>query len=55
MTNVLAPLFTGEKAIALTGVLSEITGLLPVVLPVIIGFIAIRKGISFIQSVLHGA
>lgn len=39
----------------LGGVLDEIVGLLPVVLPVMISFIALRKGISFIQSVLHGA
>ena len=35
----------------LKGVLAEITGLLPVV----ISFIAIRKGISFLQSVMRGA
>lgn len=51
----LAPLFTGETAISLSGVLSEIIGLLPVVIPVMVSFIALRKGISFIQSVLHGA
>ncbi len=28
--------------------LSEVLGLLPVVIPVIIGFIAIRKGLSFL-------
>ena len=39
----------------LQGVLTEVTGLLPVVLPVMIGFIALRKGISFLQGVLHGA
>jgi hypothetical protein len=39
----------------LNGVLDEIVGLLPIVLPVMISFIALRKGISFIQSVLHGA
>lgn len=39
----------------LKGVLTEVTGLLPVVLPVMIGFIALRKGISFLQGVLHGA
>lgn len=39
----------------LAGVLDEITGLLPIVVPVMIGFIAIRKGISFLQSILHGA
>lgn len=37
------------------GVLSEITGLLPVVVPVMVGFIGLRKGISFLQSVLHSA
>lgn len=37
------------------GVLSEITGLLPVVIPVMVGFIGLRKGIQFLQSVLHSA
>lgn len=50
--GVLAKIVTAEM---LSGVLSEITGLLPVVIPVMIGFIAIRKGISFVQSVLHSA
>lgn len=39
----------------LNGVLGEITGLLPIVIPVMITFIAIRKGIAFLQSVLHSA
>ena len=39
----------------LGGVLDEIVALLPVVLPVMIGFIGLRKGIAFVQSVLHGA
>ena len=39
----------------LNGVLGEITGLLPVVLPVMITFIALRKGISFVMSILHSA
>ena len=39
----------------LQGVLTEVTGLLPVVIPVMIGFIALRKGISFLSSVLHSA
>ena len=39
----------------LNGVLSEITGLLPIVIPVMITFIAIRKGIAFVQNVLHSA
>lgn len=37
------------------GVLDEVIGLLPVCIPVMIGFIGLRKGISFIQSVLHSA
>lgn len=39
----------------LNGVFDEIVALLPVVIPVMVSFIALRKGLSFIQSVLHGA
>lgn len=39
----------------LEGVLDEILGLLPIVIPVFIGFIAVRKGISFLQKILHSA
>ena len=39
----------------LQGVLSQVVGLLPVVLPTMIGFIGLRKGISFLQGVLHSA
>ena len=39
----------------LKGVLTEVTGLLPVVIPVMVGFIALRKGIAFVQSTLHSA
>ncbi len=39
----------------LSGVLDEIVGLLPVVIPVMIGFIGLRKGIQFLQGVLHSA
>lgn len=38
-----------------SGVLKEITGLLPIVIPVMISFIAIRKGIAFVSSILHSA
>ncbi len=37
------------------GVLDEVISLLPVCIPVMISFIGLRKGISFIQSVLHSA
>ena len=39
----------------ISGVLDQITGLLPVILPTMIGFIGLRKGISFLQGVLHSA
>lgn len=39
----------------ISGVLDEIIALLPVVIPTMIGFIGLRKGISFLQGVLHGA
>lgn len=39
----------------LGGVLDEIISLLPVCIPVLIGFIGLRKGIAFVQSILHSA
>lgn len=39
----------------LQGVLNEILSVLPVCIPVMITFIALRKGIAFIQSILHSA
>lgn len=48
----LASIVTPEM---LSGVLDEIVGLLPVVIPVMIGFIGLRKGIGFIRSVLRSA
>ena len=58
MLNILAE-GTGLSSVItpamLNGVLEEIIGLLPVVIPVMVGFIALRKGIAFIQSVLHSA
>lgn len=37
------------------GVLDEVVGLLPVILPAAIGFIAIRKGVSFVLGMLRSA
>lgn len=51
----MANLSTIVTAEMLGGVLDEIVGLLPVVIPVMIGFIGLRKGISFIQGILHSA
>ena len=39
----------------MSGVLDEILGVLPVCLPVMITFIGIRKGISFVTGVLRAA
>lgn len=51
-TAILSSIVTKDM---LTGVLSEITSLLPVCIPVMIGFIAIRKGIAFVQHILRCA
>ena len=51
----LAELFVGESAIKLDGVLSEVVGLLPIVIPVAITFLALRKGLSFLFGVLRSA
>lgn len=42
------------NGIDLTAVLDEVTGMLPVVLPAVIGFIAFRKGFSFLKNTLKG-
>lgn len=39
----------------MNGVLDQIVGLLPVVMPVLVGFIGLRKGISFVRDILHSA
>ena len=39
----------------MSGVLNEVIALLPVCIPVMISFSGLRKGISFIGSVLHAA
>lgn len=38
-----------------SGVLNEVIAVLPVVIPAAIGFIAIRKGISFVLGMLRAA
>ena len=50
-----ATLSTIVTADMLSGVLDEIVALLPVIIPVMIGFIGLRKAISFLQGVLHSA
>ena len=50
--SVLASVVTADL---LGGVLDEVVALLPVCMPVMIGFIALRKGISFVSGILHSA
>lgn len=38
-----------------SGVLQEVISLLPVIIPAMIGFIAIRKGVSFVLGMLRSA
>lgn len=52
MTSTLGQIVTAEM---LTGVLDEVVGLLPVVIPVSITFIAIRKGLGFLFGSLRKA
>lgn len=39
----------------MSGVFDEIIALLPVCIPVMVSFIALRKGIGFVKSILHSA
>lgn len=39
----------------LGGVLDEVVGLLPIIIPVTIGFIGLRKGIGFLIGMLKAA
>lgn len=48
----LATIVTGDM---LTGVLDQVVNILPTVIPVSIGFIAIRKGVSFLLGMLRAA
>ena len=43
------------KTVDFTEILNEIKALVPIVLPVSIGFIAFRKGMSFLFSSLRSA
>lgn len=49
------PLHTVISSIQLTGILDEVIALLPILFPVLITFIAIRKGIAFCLATLRTA
>ena len=51
-TGVLSGVITNGM---LSGVLNEVVSLLPICIPVLITFIGLRKGIGFIQHILHSA
>ena len=55
VTEVATTLSSVVNADMMGGVLDEIVGLLPIVIPVLIGFIGLRKGISFVRNILHSA
>lgn len=57
-STILGAMSEGGKTLAVTQlytVLSEVLGLLPVVIPVVIGFIAIRKGLAFLFQSMRKA
>ena len=47
----IADSITGDM---MNGILTQITDLLPVVLPVMVGCLAFRKGLSFFQGLIRG-
>ena len=55
LTTTAADLSSIVTADMVGGVLNQIMGLLPVVLPAMITFLGIRKGISFVMGMLHSA
>lgn len=51
-TSVLQGVVTQEM---MSGCLNEVIAILPVCIPTMIGFISLRKGISFMSGILHAA
>lgn len=54
-TSKRVPLNTTLSSIQLTGILNEVIALLPILFPVLIAFLAIRKGIAFCLATLRTA
>ncbi len=48
-------MFSGVTSTMLQGILDQVTSLVPIVLPAVIGFLAFRKGWSFIKTAIKGA
>lgn len=52
--NVANTLTTSLGSVDLTAVTESVTSMVPVVLPVVVGMIALRKGISFLKAQIKG-
>lgn len=48
-------MFSGVTSSSFNGVLDQVVALVPIVFPAVIGFLAFRKGWSFIKSAVKGA
>lgn len=55
MTSATSIVATAISGVDLSGILNEVVALLPTVLGVVIGFLGIRKGISFLIGSLRRA
>lgn len=51
-TSYLATAITADMC---QGVLAEVLAMIPIIFPSMITFIGIRKGIGFVQGILHSA
>lgn len=48
-------MFEGITSATFTGILDEIKTLIPIVLPAVVGFLAFRKGWSFLKGEIRKA
>lgn len=48
-------MFEGVTSTTFTGILDEIKTLIPIVLPAVVGFLAFRKGWSFLKGEIRKA
>ncbi len=48
-------MFSGITSNTFTGILDTIKDLIPIVIPAVVGFLAFRKGWSFLKSQIKGA
>lgn len=55
VAEVASSMFEGVTSASLLTILDEVKALVPVVVPAVIGFLAFRKGWSFLKSAVKGA